>query len=373
MKPTNLKQAITESSWEDWIQDEMLAAASNLGLNMQQWLLSQLEADTFPIAKESVYVVVSSAEQIMVDLKKQDLGYTRELFQSAYQDATYEYGKALLPLVSDISSAAQKKELIYSEELQVLVNALKAKLVRYLPEEDLIEILRSSIIYFLSNSDYVMELKRLYYYQNFAYPLDNWNTSFIDALRNNREYLGSEDITVEGKLQPPTVQNWITDFIATGRSSTAQRSTYDVIQYYNQSENAKKLNSSDRQTLVSVLKLFGWLKNPVVLPQEIETYEFQDSKSDPPNDNNLVIFSDPKAQTPSTIQDVVRIQKKSSEITPQMSRGSSQPSAGLVLDTHTNVQLDDLRKEIQSDQAALQVDIDRKLQSLKQRKDQNQE
>lgn len=88
----------------------------------------------------------------------------------------------------------------------------------------------------------------------------------LHALLDNEEAIGRGSLTVAGTATPvpPTVKNWVVDFLsATG--GPVKPSALELATYYQQSANVRPLTPDQRQQLQQVLALYAFLVAPPIL------------------------------------------------------------------------------------------------------------
>jgi hypothetical protein len=178
----------------------------------------------------------------------------------------------VLPIILDIKSLENKNQIQINPELWNAMNGIEALVFEELPQEEVISILKSNLLFFLGKVDMVFQLKRRYVLDDGDF-VENWGVPFLQALKNNEEVLGSGNIMVDNRGMPPFVKNWIQDFISFLPTPIAQRSALEEAQYFSKSPNLKVLTSEDKRVLQELLQLHDWLLHPSGTFEELDILE----------------------------------------------------------------------------------------------------
>lgn len=97
------------------------------------------------------------------------------------------------------------------------------------------------------------------------YNLDTFRTEATNALLENKLNLTRGKISLEGRTLPPTVGNWLKDFIKTNGSDYFDEIV--LAQYLGSSSNASHLSPEEREMLSKTLKLY---RNLAFFPESLE-------------------------------------------------------------------------------------------------------
>lgn len=85
---------------------------------------------------------------------------------------------------------------------------------------------------------------------------------FIKFLKENEEKLGSEEQQFSiGKAKPPTIGDWINDYIIFTEGRPSKMDELSQTSYFTTSDNVKKLNKEEKLVLKRVIKLFKIFAN----------------------------------------------------------------------------------------------------------------
>jgi hypothetical protein len=392
--PADIKQQIQEqiqqSSWEDWEKDKVLSCLPFLGTNTLIFLSQQMRRSDFDVIKNDLLTIVYGAKTVMDDLRQNKFDYTLLLMAAVPSDKVYDFGLSFFPIFKDIKDLIIKRKIDPSRELLNALGAYQIIMLHLLSADELHDIVKNNLLYFIKNSPLVMEIKRRFYYDNFAYPDREWSSSFLKAMEANQEIIGSSELIVDGKKQSGTVTAWIKDFIASSSQQLNQRSTFDVVQYFNKSQNAKKVDVNDRKLLAEVFKLYSWLNNPSISGEEVDNYERQYREEKEKLDEEIrnkaftkIIeqFDNSPVKQPIANQEVVvqsvknrpetRVPRPSASLNVQdvlNNRSGNTGRAGVVFDEQSNVKMEEISQRLAADRQRKQADIDKKLEELKKRK-----
>lgn len=97
-----------------------------------------------------------------------------------------------------------------------------------------------------------------------------FKTELEKAIFANQQIIG-EEIEIDNKKEPPTIANWLQDFIRFGIIEKGM--DFDKAQYFTQSTNFQKLNSVDKELVAKLLDLYWQLK---FFPQSLEKLPVDD-------------------------------------------------------------------------------------------------
>lgn len=97
---------------------------------------------------------------------------------------------------------------------------------------------------------------------------------FVDDIRENikenNEILGNKRINVNGESSKSTIKNWLKDYDKV--VGAGEHGELDISNYLFKTENAKILNSDDKNILKEILRLYERLKLDMMHPNGIATY-----------------------------------------------------------------------------------------------------
>lgn len=74
-----------------------------------------------------------------------------------------------------------------------------------------------------------------------------------ESVKSNRQLIGNQNIEIKGQVVPPTIANWLEDFIAFGLLKGGDN--FDKINYFNRSKNFLSLNEADKGLIAKLLDL----------------------------------------------------------------------------------------------------------------------
>jgi hypothetical protein len=97
---------------------------------------------------------------------------------------------------------------------------------------------------------------------------------YAHDLEENTETFGSAPITVEGRRMLPQLKYWVLDY-SKFPSKVAKRGAVERLNYVDNSANTKALTQGQRDTLLSILKLYDEFLNPTIPEQDAsEGYDY---------------------------------------------------------------------------------------------------
>lgn len=143
---------------------------------------------------------------------------------------------------------------------------LRFAVLQFLEEKDLLDLFRKHLLDgFTIDVDLKkqIELLLLLYGEAGARSVAR---KLVYALLENDELIGSQSLTIPGAPMPlpPSVRNWIVDFLSV-TSARQKPTSLEIATYFNQSSNARKLNAQQRETLRQVLAFYAFLLNPPII------------------------------------------------------------------------------------------------------------
>lgn len=233
------------------------------------------------VSQDHIYTFSNSTYQALESLSRGgDYEATRFIAWNA-DNVNYDRGRWLFSLIEDIKSDIYAKKITPSPQLLKVMGLYEAMHIRNIANRDMLNLMQSNLQFFLRYADLSNELKRRFYYDNVVLPEENWSQPFIDALRQNKELIGSTDITLDNKPQKPYVSNWLHDFDLANTTTANDKSAFNLVKYFNQSANAKSLKEDERQKIALILKLYQWLLFPSASEAEVDAYEAQDLENSP--------------------------------------------------------------------------------------------
>jgi len=156
---------------------------------------------------------------------------TFRLLLVAMNDALREYSQSVDELEKNKEKEARDMTTLFEKELTC----------HFYPPDGRYKIgLNNTIIYLLNN-------------------IEDFANTLLNALYNNGEHLGKIKISVGEKIdQPPTVSNWIQDFLGFSGGTV---SSIKIAQYMTDSGNIKKISERDRDAVRRLLETLSVLKN----------------------------------------------------------------------------------------------------------------
>jgi len=250
----------------------LLSAVDSFGEAFANFLSNKIDKFGFEMEKKYILQFVQEAQLAAKVLLQGDSRLYIKLLKESPENGSYDFGLYVLPIVLDIEATSDKRKFSVSPELYNVINQFKVAVFKKLPDSHLISILRSNLLFFLSQIDMVYQLKRRYVFDS-ADLMDDWGKEYLQALKQNEEILGSGNIMVDGKGMPPFVKNWIQDFISFLPTPVTERSALEEAQYFAKSPNLKVLSVEEKKMLQEVLQLHDWLLHPFATYEEIELAE----------------------------------------------------------------------------------------------------
>ncbi len=193
------------------------------------------------------------------------------IFEQGQNFPESEDGEYLIPFAQD----ARQIAINNPENSESLLNALdifESKVFNFLPETELIEILKGDLVNFVRLLPIVLEFKRAYYLVELSDD-GSWISTLRKSLEDSKEILGQTGLTREGKNYPQTIGNWLKDYGAYINKPISQRAAFDQVQYIERAPNVQRLTEQERKDLLEIIKLHAWFMNPLVSEEEIENYE----------------------------------------------------------------------------------------------------
>jgi hypothetical protein len=259
-----------------------------------------------------------------------------------------------------------------------------------LSADRLLQLMKSSILVAYEIPDFDLHDSFHEYLQQYDYAPEEVEICerLIEIIRQNQEQLIDTPIEVRGRRVPPTVDNFINDYVASSAEDPLKRDALTVLQYFNTSLAVRTLPQSKREVLKNVIQLYNYCNqtarvwelipdNLAVddLPKQLSIQtvgqallgvDMEDLEGDVGDDLAQLISPEftPSSQ-PSLQSDFHMPQPKDMDL-------STQPKSGLVFDQPTNINMDE-QAQMLAEEKRNQQAIQAKLEALKKRTGKDEE
>ncbi len=299
----------------------------------------------------------------------------------------WSFGRDAIPLYLSVIAIIQTAKLKGDSKLFNALSIFERAQFDHLPQLARLDILNKRLLPSAAQINILAELQAVYSVEEF-WDDGTWSKPYIEALLNNQETLGKESLVLNNASVPPTVGNWLRDFVTTlPQQFETAVGVYDQVHYLNASPLVTKLTDNDKSLLSNILRLYSWLTDPVVNEAELQAYEAAKAAA---LDQSLGISST-LPQGPLNIP--VAVLGKSTEVplepqwsepsqfAPSQTNGKSAPTinmqdilnrrgqgGGIVYDNGTNVKVEEIGQRLEAERQQKQSDIDKKLEDLKKRR-----
>lgn len=176
-----------------------------------------------------------------------------------------------------IKEAEEKKRELEEEEKEEkefndYLESIKDKNVPMLSEidiekekEETLKIFKSNLLPFLKihTNPFLIEYNNILILALLEDP--EFKKELENQLYDNDEKITTKPLTIDGNHKISSISNWLKDFIKTNGTGIYDNMT--IAKYFNISDNAKKLNSEERENLTNLLQMYRNLK---FFPQSLE-------------------------------------------------------------------------------------------------------
>lgn len=250
-------------------------------------------------------------------------------------------------------------------------DSVKLRYVRMvsLPVEAVLDLMRESVLIAYTLPDFKLsELVERYVASSMDAEVEvDLMQGIIEILEHHQESLGSNNIEINGKPFPPTIENWIKDY----NSFYGDRGEHDALnqlKYLGSTPNLKGLPIEIKDVLLDILKLYDRANNLMLLWDNLEIPE-QASQVVPPNaiEEFLPDLSEDSAEPEPEKPEENDLSVPAFQIPLQKNLDlSTSQRSGLVFDQQTNVDFD-AENQKRAEEKRNQLAIQDKLEALKKR------
>lgn len=186
-----------------------------------------------------IYVAINElrqAENYLMD----ELGYKDEKVRAVIDEVNRQILNPVSERLNFLNPDPDKLNISIKQEEGLIVKIFSEKLINELNNyQTIIEAINRRIFYVLSrNLSFQQEIEK--------------------ALYLNEETFSDKDFIVENNRKKPTVANWLRDFI--NHFGAKMFDAVELSSYLTNSDNAKKLNDSERQLLIKILNTYRNIK-----------------------------------------------------------------------------------------------------------------
>lgn len=360
-----VKQEILESSLPKPLQDKVILALSGLGNNTIRWIFKNVSGSE--LDQEEFVNFIQSAAKVYQFALGGNLQPAEVLLKESLNNPDWEFGQWAIPLAMDIRELIK----IHPNTLHSGLNGFEQKIFRWLPQDELSEIVKSDLLFFVRSLNVSMEFKRIYSIEELVDD-GSWGLGFQKDLEGNEEILGKNQIKMDEKVLPPTIKNWILDYLTSSPKAMSERGAYDQIHYIQQSKNTQSLSDTDKNVLLDIIKLHSWFLDPEYSEEELSAYEEELKRKEKVSapQNSQPPFSTPEAPAAKTFSDVAAA--PSGQPLPKPAPVKTPPTIGFPFSVKqppvkAPLSLQDMQKEIENKKHQAQVMIDQKLDELKEK------
>ncbi len=261
-----LTELLQQSNWPAEEKQKLLGMVPKLGSNTINFLYR--EVDTF-FSEITADIVVTTVEKTTNAVKNFSSNPSEliQILNTAPDDPDFDFGKYIVPIIAD-----SRSPIVTNGATREALLKFELRLIKELPESELLEVVKTSTSYFVSNCNLLMEFKRINFLRGIGED-KNWGRQYVTALENSEELFGSKEVYITGKKYPGHIKNWIKDFIASIPVAVSERTTFEEVQYLKRSPNASKLSQVQQQQLLDIIKLYRWFLDPFVTEEEVTEYE----------------------------------------------------------------------------------------------------
>ncbi len=158
---------------------------------------------------------------------------------------------------------------------QEMILRLKFSAFTFLTDNDIDELFSAHILFALRNDIDVRTLLylRLSFYED-GLEHGAMRRRYIQRFHENMERLGSAPLTMKesSDSEEPFVSNWLRDYDQFFESFRI-RSGFEQASYLSQSANVKKLNENEKEILAKLLRLYDFMRFPIMQTEIVGTRE----------------------------------------------------------------------------------------------------
>jgi hypothetical protein len=172
-----------------------------------------------------------------------------------------ETARGVFVWLSNMIAQSDDPETFAKKYFNELV-ALRLMFLVMVPDVDKVKFLNENIVSVLEQDycDIKKYIKNFYSIVGYDEEIIKGMTkNFTAAIESSNNLIGTTDITVMGKHTKPFVKSWINDY-KIFPSIRQKRISIDHLQYINQSVNVRSLSKHERDLLLSLIRLYDWLR-----------------------------------------------------------------------------------------------------------------
>lgn len=270
LTPDVVKANIEASDWSTQDKMRALELLPHLGRRSMELLHNTIGNIAGKYIAGEVLDALALCLESFEELKAGKIQTLAEIISDAPNNPDWNYGDFIAPFVLDLRQLVRMGR-VQDPQLNKLLQSFVVAYYDRLDAEELALIFQSELLYFFQHVKVLEELK-LYAFLQLGADNRELTEQFLQSLQKNQEVIGIKDIITSGGLLPPTVGNWIKDFLVTTPQAAQGESTLAQVEYLHKSANVKNLTDSARAELTSVLQLYCWCLEPEINIKETEEY-----------------------------------------------------------------------------------------------------
>lgn len=368
-----VQTALENSRWDKQIVARLLPSLPQLGVLSLEFLDRMASATGGEFVAESITQNFEAMQGIGDAINKGNAdSYIPVLLQIA-STAQYKYGKYILPIIFDI----RLNNGLYGKigpDLSDTFDSIELKYFDELPPREIAAILNNRLLWYMNNSNILMELKRYFYYQTDGQDTD-LQRKLVYALETNTQKLGNKDLEINKQMFPPVIGKWLEDFSVYTAKERFRGGAYTTARYMQNGPNKNAIDENQSKILARVFLLYSWLLNPIVDKVEISVYEKELEGEEPIVGMSSTESADglKNIDRPAPSRKIMRDIGSKPINAPQtgyVTAPSPSFRPGLAMNQSTNVVLDDEEQRLESIRTEQKASIESKLEELRKRKGQ---
>ena len=391
-----LKTQLEQSTWPAGIKRRAVKLLDQLGKHALAYLSVRLDSFGSEFTATSTVDRIERLIQVVAKTKAGDAAEFLKILREGTNDPDFNYGETILPFVLDHWELLSSSDQVGAELKEAIIRFFILNLEK-LGLQEIETLFNTQLVELAKIGDLVPKLKLVAYLLND----DEWTKPLVDSIQESNEKLGSEEIVIKSEKVEPFIKNWISDFLVNFPKTSGAHTTFETIEYLNQTKNLTVLDPSQRRILAEIFKMYIWLANPGLTESEIREFggsvtirEVTEVKQETPKKEETLMPKKPvympKLSKPTIVptqaeKDLLEKQRMVSEA---MKRGgvpvasvlngeggvnvqdiiSRKNSRGGVSQRSTEgVNIDDLKKATKEKRQQMEDDINRKLNQLRTR------
>jgi hypothetical protein len=261
-KATDIVQlAISQSKFSEKEKAMLLKMTPFMDDSVLNFALKQLKSGYFNDLKDAIFIsLYDSAEAVKELINSDDSDSLISLFKSSINSPSYDFGRFILPLASDIRVRMVEKKVGRSGNEESILSSLRDFEVAMFPHLDLVHlgyILQNDLIFFLRKLNLIQEVGDLLSGLSTKYSESYLLEVVRESLKSNSEIIGSNVLLINEQQVEPIIKNWISDFSLSVSPTIENKSSLDTVQYLTKSDNINKLSTEDKQLLTNLLSFYN--------------------------------------------------------------------------------------------------------------------